>query len=382
MTDRPAVAPIHVALLNFCYWPEVRRGTERVMHDVATGLVACGHRSRIVTSHPGRPTHTVEDGVEVIRNWRPPDLPLRMRKIGDQLTHLPFTYRTLLTGDDDLAHAFYASDALASVKWARQTGRPAVLSWMGLMTAGWLSYRRLRLETVTRAVYGSDAVVALSRSARDSIWRWTGVEAQIIHPGVDVQHFAPGGRRSEHPTIVCAAAPEAPAKRVGLLVRAFARVRRERPDARLVLMRPSDPALARDLTSAVPGVELSDARSDEVVRLYREAWVSALTSVNEAFGLVVAEALACGTPAVATPGWGPAEIIERPEVGRVAQSDDEEAIARALLDALELAQEPATAGACVRRASEFSAAAATRRHEELYCELLGRASPSSSAPAA
>lgn len=370
MSEATGPRPLRVALLNYCYWPEVRRGTERVMHDVATGLAARGHRAQIVTSHPARPTRTLEDGVEVVRNWRPPDYPLRVRAIGEHLTHLPFSYRSLRGGEPDIAHAFYASDALASVAWARRTGRPSVMSWMGLMQAGWLSYRALRLETVTRAVYGSDALVVLSRTARDSVWRWMGVEGRIIHPGVDTRHFTPGGERDERPTIVCAAAPEEPAKRIGLLVRAFARVRRERPSARLVLMRPRDPALAHALSGE--GIEFSDAASAEVVHLYRKAWVSALPSVNEAFGLVIAEALACGTPGVASTGFGPAEIIDSPDVGRLFAGEDEDALARALLEALDLAHDRGVVEACVRRASDFTVDAATAAHEELYTELLGR----------
>jgi len=370
MTDAPVSDPLRVALLNFCYWPEVRRGTERVIHDVATGLAVRGHRAQIVTSHPGMPSRTVEEGVEVVRNWRPPDLPLRLRKVGDHLTHVPFSYRSLLARDTEVAHAFYASDALASVAWARRTGRPSVLSWMGLMAAGWLSYRALRLETISRAVYGSDALVVLSRTARDSVWRWMGVEGRIIYPGVDTRHFSPGGTRDERPTIVCAAAPEEPAKRVRLLVRAFARVRHSLPSAQLVLMRPRDPGLARELSG--DGIELSDARSHEVVHLYRNAWVSALPSVNEAFGLVIAEALACGTPGVASTGFGPAEILNSSDVGRLFEGDDENALARALLEALELARDPRCAAACVRRAAEFGSQATTNAHEELYRELLGR----------
>jgi len=371
VTPASPVDPLRIALLNPCYWPEVRRGSERVIHDVAAGLAAHGHQTQIITSHPGIPNRTVEDGVEVVRNWRPPDLPLRLRKIGDNLTHVPFSLRTLLAGDADLAHAFYASDALASVAWARRTGRPSVMSWMGLMAAGWMSSRALRLETITRAVYGSDALVVLSRTARDSVWRWMGVEGRIIHPGVNTAHFTPGGVRADHPTIVCAAAPEEPAKRVALLVRAFAHVRRSRSDARLVLMRPRDQALARELGDQ-DSVELSDARSDEVVHLYRKAWVSALPSVNEAFGLVIAEALACGTPGVASTGFGPEEILDSESIGRLFSGEDEHALAQALLEALDLSQDPGCAAACVRRAANFGAEAATSAHEEIYRELLGR----------
>ncbi|GAC1316774.1 MAG: glycosyltransferase family 4 protein [Thermoleophilaceae bacterium] len=357
-----------VALLNYCYWPEVRRGTERVIHDLAGELHGGAYQPEIITSHPARTSVVREQGVRVVRNWRPPDAPLRLRKLGDHLTHLPLSYRSLHTGDYALAHAFYQSDALAAVAWSRRTGRPAVFSWMGLMVRGWLSSRRLRLETVQRAVYGSDAVVALSRAAQESIWRWMGVEARIIHPGVDTTLFVPGDARDEPPTIVCAAAADEPVKRVALLAAAFARVRRERADARLILMRPRDRSLEAAL--AGPGVEFSDATSDQLVELYQRASVSVLPSFNEAFGLVLTEALACGTPVVATRDGGMAEIVDRPEIGRLFDGDDEDALARAVLDALALAADPATRTHCRERAEDFSSAAAGRLHAELYAELL------------
>src|SRR6185503_434110 len=94
----------------------------------------------------------------------------------------------------------------------------------------------------------------------------------------------------EHPLIVCAADAREPRKRVGLLVEAFARVRREHPRARLAL----DARTAAGITG--DGVEHVDMT--DLPALYRRAWVSVLPSWGEAFGLVLAEALACGTPVV------------------------------------------------------------------------------------
>ena len=86
---------MRLALLHPTYWPEVRRGSERLAHDLGAGLAARGHAVRLLTSHRGRPATSVEDGIEVVRAWRPPDGRLRRRLYEEHLTHVPFTYAAL-----------------------------------------------------------------------------------------------------------------------------------------------------------------------------------------------------------------------------------------------------------------------------------------------
>jgi glycosyltransferase involved in cell wall biosynthesis len=228
--------------------------------------------------------------------------------------------------------------------------------------------RRRRLEITQRAVDGCDAVVALSRHAGDQFQRWLGYEARVIHPPVDTAKFVPGDERTPDPTIVCGADPGESRKRVDLLVHAFAIVRRNRPRARLLLDQGSDPARARALSGA--GVELVDMSDTATLAgLYRAAWVSALPSSNEAFGLVLAEAMACGTPGVGTRAGGIPEVIDRPEVGRLFSGGEEE-LARALIEALELAEDPATRAACRKRAMELSVDRYADAYLSLYRELM------------
>lgn len=362
---------MRVALLNCAFWPEVRRGSERFVHDLATELIAAGQAPRLITSHPGPPRRSTEDGLPITRHWRPPGRMLDLRGFQPYLTHVPLSYGSLVAGDDDIAHALFPTDALAAVRWRERTGRPAVFSYMGLPERATLSYRRLRLRILDRVTRGSDAVLVLSRAAQEGMWRWLGVESHLIHPGVRLDDFTPASARAPEPTIACAASPEDPRKRVDLLVRAFAHVRRERPAARLVLMRPQDPAVAERLTAESAGVVLVDSPPVSLAEVFATSWVTALTSSAEAFGLVVVESLACGTPVVAADDAGPAEIIDRPEIGRLFGGDDERAVARALLEALELAGDPTTAGACRRRAEDFSSVVCGQRHLALYGELIG-----------
>lgn len=358
--------PVRVALLSPCYWPEVRRGSERFCRDLADGLLARGHQPRLITSHPGRPSRTVEDGLPVIRVPRPPARRLERRMFEDHLTHLPFSYAVLRAGHDDVAHAVYPTDGLVAARWGARTGRPVVLSYMGVPHRRALANRRWRIEITRRAIDGASAVVVLSQAAAAAFRAWLGVDPRVIPPGVDLDAFRPAPARAPEPTIVCAAAIDRPRKRVGLLVEAFGLVRRDRPDARLVLNRP-----ATGLAPQGPGIKLADLDDRTALAgAYGRAWVSALASTDEAFGLVLAEALACGTPCVGTAVGGIPEVVNRPEIGRTFEGDDPAALARALLEAFDLADDPRTVASCRARAEELSLERTVEAYTELYAELL------------
>jgi glycosyltransferase involved in cell wall biosynthesis len=266
----------------------------------------------------------------------------------------------------------FATDAQAAARWSQRTGRPSVFSFMGIPTPLGLSEFRGTRRLIESATRRCSATTALSNAAAEGFRRHLGVEARVIHPGVDTQAFQPGHPRSEYPTIFFGGDLTEPRKRAGLLVEAFTLVRREHPRARLVLSRPRDTTAAHPY-AAVPGVELADVDDrTALARVYGDAWVSALPSVYEAFGLVLAEAMACGTPAVATDDGGMPEVIDRASVGRLFQGDDPAALARALLEGLELSRTPETARACRQRAEELSIDRCVEAHLALYEELLGR----------
>lgn len=366
----PLTEPLRVALLSPCYWPEVRRGTERFARDLADGLIERGHRPSLITSHPGPPSTTREEGLTVRRNRRPPERWLGRLGFESYLTHWPVSYGSLRRSEPDIAHALHHADALAAARWSKDTGCPSVFSFMGIPRAEGFGHRRLLGRVMQGAVGGTDAVVVLSHAAAERLERLLGVRARVIPPGVNTAAFAPGGGRAENPTIFCGADPGEPRKRVALLVEAFEILRRSLPSARLVISQPRGTA---DDLRPLAGVEIRNVDDPAaLVAAYREAWVSALPSYSEAFGLVLLEALACGTPVVGSNLDGIPELVDRESIGRVFDGDGPEPLARALLETIDLARDPATRAACRARAEDFSLDRLTERYLELYRELLSR----------
>ncbi len=89
---------------------------------------------------------------------------------------------------------------------------------------------------------------------------------------------------------------------------------------------------------------------------------------EEPFGLVVAEALACGTPVAAFRRGAMPDILDA-SCGRLAAADDAEDLARAIHGAVDLSRR-----ACRDRAEAlFDAEAMTARYLEVYDAVLARA---------
>ena len=218
----PDAVSVNVALLSPVYWPEVRRGTERFARELADGLLARGHSPTLICGHPGlRTATTVEDGLPVVRVPRLPEGRLERRGFERHLTHVPAAVRALRREAPDVGpRALPERRAPARRAGRGETGRPLVLSYMGIPHRTALVARRGRLRLTLAAVRGAGATCVLSTTARDAFHRWLGVEARVIAPGVDLDAFTPDpAARAEDPTILCSADPGEPRKRVGLLRR-------------------------------------------------------------------------------------------------------------------------------------------------------------------
>jgi glycosyltransferase involved in cell wall biosynthesis len=230
-------------------------------------------------------------------------------------------------------------------------------------------------------VYRHSGIVTLSESSRREIEEMLGLRHDritVAPPGVDPRFTpAPGGHRSPVPLVV-AVGRLVPVKRFDALLRALARVKAEHPALEAVIVgegyeRPALEAVRAEL-GATDWVQLPGrVGEDELLSLYRRAWVVASSSQREGWGMTLTEAAACGTPAVATNIAGHADAVLDGESGLLV--DDVEDLAPALARVLddEVLRSRLSKGA-LSRARWFTWETTARRAlEALAAEVARRA---------
>ncbi|MFD7968940.1 glycosyltransferase family 4 protein [Streptomyces clavifer] len=177
----------------------------------------------------------------------------------------------------------------------------------------WYGFTRMQKRVARRL----PSVLTVSGSSQQEIVEHLGVRrdrVRVVHIGADTGLWSPDPSVAEVPgRIVTTSSADVPLKGLVHLVEALAKLRTENPRAHLVVVgkRAEDGPVAQaieryGLQDAVEFVKgISDA---ELVDLVRSAQVACVPSLYEGFSLPAAEAMATGTPLVATTGGAIPEV--------------------------------------------------------------------------
>ncbi|HEX4868816.1 MAG TPA: glycosyltransferase family 4 protein [Acidimicrobiales bacterium] len=325
--------------------PPVYGGTELVVAELAAGFHRAGCEVRLFA--------TGDSTSPVPTEWHFPHALGTEFRPDDELAHVAAAYRSL--HDVDLIHDHTVSGAL----WAAQRGVtiPLVTTVHGELTGSMGShYARMATEGIH--------IVAISESQRQTA-PWAMIES-VIHHGIEVDRFPVGagdggyvlflGRM--HPDKGPHRAVEA-ARLAGVPIRLAAKMRE--PAEHRYFADVVEPMLGPD------AVYLGEVSQRDKVDLL----AGAMALVNpirwpEPFGLVMIEAMACGTPVLTFPEGAAPEIVEDGETGFLCGDVEglADAIRRVGAGALQRA-------ACRERAVEhFSTERMVREHLALYQRVL------------
>ncbi len=227
-------------------------------------------------------------------------------------------------------------------------------------------------------------LVCNSASLKEVLSRRCGVpqgRISAIPNGVDTDYFQPaldGPRPSKNnPPVVLSVARMVPDKDHGTLIRAFALVAPDFPQARLWLVGEGSglggiEQLAQQ--SLPPGSFRFIPPRQDLRPLFRQAGLLALSSRSESLPNVVLEAMAAGLPVAATAVGGVPEMVIPAQTGWLAPPGDPPALAAVLGRMLENPEQCRAMGRAARRrvVQDFSMSAMVSRYEEVLWASLGR----------
>ncbi|MFP5579932.1 MAG: glycosyltransferase family 4 protein [Acidimicrobiia bacterium] len=295
-------------------------GTESVIDRLAQGFVGAGHEVLLWTT--GDSTCPVPKGWVLDHADRN-----RMGAAVVELHHLIHGYEALVAWGADVVHDH---TLIGPVHARRHAGLPVVTTNHGPFND--------ELTTLYRAVTEEVALIAISADqAARGIRAGLAIDA-VIHHGIDLDLYRPGpgtgDERGKYHLYLGRMAPEKGARRAALAAR--------EAGVRLLLAAKMIEAAEREFFAEQVEPLLDDRIQyvgeidiEEKLQLLRGAR-SLVNPIRwaEPFGLVMIEALACGTPVLATREGAAPEIVDHGVTGFLC--DDVADTARRLLDVTQI----------------------------------------------
>ncbi len=360
-------------------------GSGVVASELAIGLARKGHEMHIVSDatpfrlrsfYPNVFIHEVEVASYPVFKYPPYALGVTAK-----LVELAEEYGL------ELIHAHYALPHAASAYLAKQ-----ILGERRIKTITTLHGTDITLvgadpsfyRVVKFAIEKSDGVTAVSEYLKQRTIAEFKIrrEIRVIYNFVDPSRcapekgacrkrdFAPGGEK-----ILIHASNFRPVKRVGDVVRIFARVREKMP-AKLILVgegpeRMFIQQLVKEL-KLTPDVHFLGAQ-DHMEPLFFCADLFLLPSEQESFGLTALEAMACGVPVIGAKTGGLPEVVSHGKTGYLFPVGEVAAMADQAVALLGDAERHDAFGKRARRTAErrFNADRILREYESFYEEILG-----------
>jgi glycosyltransferase involved in cell wall biosynthesis len=273
------------------------------------------------------------------------------------------------------------------ITFDRRVDLAAARGWRRLTTRRWYGFLRMQGRVARRL----PRVLTVSRSSAADIAADFGVDPgriEVVPLGVEPEVFSLPEQPRVPGRIVAMASADTPMKGVATLLEAFAKLRTERDVELLMVTRPKpggrteqliDELAIRDSVRFVSG--LSDTDLAQVVG---SAEIACVPSLYEGFSLPTVEAMACGTPLVASRAGAIPEVVgEDGACADLVAPGDVEELAHALAAQLDDPDRRRRMGAAGRRraleryswravavatAAAYTRAVEAAHHEETHAD--------------
>jgi phosphatidylinositol alpha-mannosyltransferase len=335
--------PLKVGIVTEYYYPLLGGISENV-HHTATELIARGHAVKIVSAAPRTDGYhlPLPNGIPVRRIGRSVTIP------GNGATvHFAVGTRIWTELRDLLREEQFDVLQLHSPLFFTLPPLAALLGNCARIGTFHSYFDQSAVYTIFKGILQGqfvnrlDGVTVVSPSVLRAMSRYFDLDARVIPNGVDTRMFNPQAPRlarfgPDKKTLLFLGRFD-PRNGCAFMLRAFAAVRRRMRDVRLVVVGtgPLEPVLAR----MVPDDLKADVHFEGAALLKRPSYYASADLFcspvcNASFGITLLEAMACGTPIVATDNVGYRELLG-PSEGLLVPYEVEafaDAIVQMLLD--------------------------------------------------
>ncbi|MDD3932227.1 MAG: glycosyltransferase family 4 protein [Methanoculleus sp.] len=326
---------------------EIRGGIEARTYHLSRNLARSHDVVVIAARENGNGTEDEVQGVQVLRVGRSKEY-TQTGSLSERLNFIRDAVEIGKKQDFDIVEGTNFLSYPVAWKIGASLGIPRVITYHDVWINRWMQNIGFSgifgevLERYTRAKVW-DLIVAVSNYTRDNLQNqhFKADHIVTIYNGIDIPSYRQiqAGRYAA-PTI-CTVARLVKYKRIDLLISALALVKEQIPDVVLKIVG-SGPEEA-NLRSLVQKLDLQDAveflgfvkSHDDVKRILAASDVFTLSSTVEGFGIVVIEALASGTPYVASDIPPIREITEGGKGGQLFRPNDATDLAEKLIAMLE-----------------------------------------------
>lgn len=206
-------------------------------------------------------------------------------------------------------------------------------------------FQALFYRTLARTLYAQASKVSAVLGFRPFWQQDLGVTAQqmrVVYNGVSPEAFPPTAYKiTPNPTLVWVGRID-PLKDLATLIRAFAELKKQVPEATLRLFGPvpkGNEAYKASLNALIADLKVEGIRFEGPIspsaQAYQNADLFVLSSVSEGFPYVLVEAMFSGVPVVATRVGGVPEVLDGGRVGRLVPPQNPTALANGMLEVLQ-----------------------------------------------
>ena len=264
-----------------------------------------------------------------------------MNLVPSSLVSASFPVLKQLQAQDDFdlidAHYFYP-DGVAAVELGRRLNKPVVITARGTDVNYIPRYPKPR-RLIIEAAQAAAGIIAVSQAIKDAIVD-LGIspgKVVVLRNGVDLKLFHPHGRTEAREQlklngrVLLSVGHLIERKGHNFVIEALSML----PDFTLLIAGAGPERKHLETLAKKIGVEdrvrfLGSVSHDELQKIYAAADALVLASSREGWPNVLLEAMACGTPVVATPIWGNPEVVSRPEAGVLTKDRTGKAVAEAV----------------------------------------------------